>query len=142
MYDSYLALPDKLLIWFYQNNLFSLKFFLSLLLLPFLSLSPPLFPPLPPSLFSSLSFTLLIMLFLVLTCSFTGRCIFSLSPFSSFLSPLFLSPALLPHPLALSHACSFLHSLLPLAHVLSLSVFLSVCCLGNNDSCILVFFIF
>lgn len=50
MYDSYLALPDKLLIWFYQSNLFSLKCFSSHLVLLFLF--PPLFLFLSPFLFS------------------------------------------------------------------------------------------
>lgn len=133
MCDLYLALPDKLLIWCYQNNLFSLKCFfippsltlrLSLSFLFYFLLCP--LSPSPPSIspFCTWSFLFSYALSLAWTLSCSHFC----------LSSLFISPHL-SCPLTL-----FLHLLVPLAHMLSLSS--SICCLGNNDSCVLVFCIF
>lgn len=133
MYDSYLPLPDTLLIWFYQNDLFSLKCFLFLLFLPFLSLSLPLYFSLALFLFSPPS--------LSPSCvrSFLFTFLFHLPAHVTLLLLLVLSPPLRPslsvtHPLCLALACASCSFAFPL--------FLSICYLGNDDSCILVFCIF
>lgn len=103
MCDLYLALPDKLLIWCYQNNLFSLKCFLSLLLLPFPSLSPFAF------IFSLAPFPPLLPPFHPFAHALSLACTLSLFHFC--LSSLFLSPrlscllALFTCPFFLALAC-------------------------------------
>jgi len=101
MYDSYLALPDKLLIWFYQENIFSQVLFippslaLPLSFLPYHLSSPPSLSPSCVCSFSfscALSLACTLPLFHFCSSSLTPRSS-SVTPSPSFTSSLFLALA-------------------------------------------------